>query len=230
MERVCCSFRRENPTVGGGKLTDEANKQWMEELLNPDIVRTKFVMTGLFMVAHELLEDCIKHPPLSFFADESKDGRPVQSEEYKTEVLKLDPKGKGDARRGSIAWLKQMSAIDDSDEKSIREITNVRNTLAHEMRYIVSGVSEMPELEKWFPKVLDLVTKIERWRFFAIEMQILSDSNGRIPDIHGTLHDLGNEAPFSNSMVAMQALCKVALGDHDEAWVLHHSISGLGSN
>lgn len=209
-------------------MQDEANNQWLEELLNPDTVRTKFVMMGLFMVAHELLEECIKHPPLSFFADEWKDGRPIQSEEYKSEVLKLDPKGKGDERRGSIAWLKQMSAIDDTDEKSIRDITNVRNTLAHEMRYIVSGVSEMPELEEWFPKVLDLVTKIERWRFFAIDMQILSDSDGRLPDIHGTLHDLGDEAPFSDSMVAMQVLCKVALGDHDDAWALHHTFSGLG--
>ena len=211
-------------------MPDEANNQWVEELLNPDTVRTKFIMMGLFMVAHELLEDCIKHAPLSFFADEWKDGRPVQSEEYKTEVLKLDPKRKGDARRGSIAWLKQMSAVDDSDMISIHEVTNVRNILAHEMRYIVGGINEMPDLEKYFPKMLDLVTKIERWRFFAIEMQMLSDSDGRIPDIHGKLHDLGDETPFSNSMVVMQILCKVALGNHNEAWVLHHSISGLGSN
>ena len=83
-------------------------------------------------------------------------------------------------------------------------------------------------LETWFPKVLDLVTKIERWRFFAIEMGILWDSDGRTRNIHGILHNLEDEDPPSNSVSAMQVLCKVALGNHDEAWALHHSFSGLG--
>ena len=200
----------------------------IEEFRNPVTVRTRFVMMGLFLVAHEFLEDTIKHPPLSFFADAWNDGKPVPGDEYKTEVLKLDPKGKKDARRGSIEWLKRMSAIDDSDETVIRDVTNVRNIIAHEMQYMVSGMSEMPDLEKWFPKILDLVTKIERWRYFAIEMPILSDSDGRIPDIHGTLHDLRDEEPFSNSVIAMRILCQVALGNHGEAWAPHHFFSELG--
>ena len=169
------------------------------------------------MVGHELLEDTIIRPPLSFFADEWKDGRPVPSDEYKTEVLKLDPKRKHDARRGSIEWLKQMSAIDDSDAVSIYEVTQVRNTFAHEMRNIVIGMNDMPDLEKWLPILLDLATKIERWWFHEVEMPILSDSDGRIPDIHGTLHDLEDKEPFSNSVIAMRILCQVALGHHDEA-------------
>ena len=209
-------------------MTDEANNQWVEELPNPDTMKTKFVMMGLFMVAHELLEDCIKHAPLFFFADEWEGGKTVPSTKYKVDVLSLDPKGKGDARRGSIEWLKRMSVIDDSDAISIREVTNLRNTLAHEMRYIVSGMSEMPDLGKWFTKVLDLVTKIERWRFYAIEMALLWDSDGRIRDTRGVLHDLEDEESSSNLVSAMQVLCKVALGNHDEAWALHHSFSELG--
>ena len=88
-------------------------------------------------------------------------------------------------------------------------------------------MSDMPDLEKWFPKLLDLVTKIERWWIREVEMPILSDSDGRIPDIHGTLHDLGDEEPFSNSVIAMQILCQVALRNHDEAWALHHIFSEL---
>ena len=185
-------------------------------------------MMGLFMVAHELLEDCIKHAPLFFFADEWEGGKTAPSTKYKVDVLSLDPRGKGDARRGSIEWLKRMSVIDDSDAISIREVTNLRNTLAHEMRYIVSGMSEMPDLENWFPTILDLIAKIERWRFFAIEMALLWDSDGRIRDIRGVLHDLEDETPPSNLVSAMQVLCKIALGNHDEAWALHHSFSGLG--
>ena len=81
---------------------------------------------------------------------------------------------------------------------------------------------------KYLPAIPHLVTKIERWRFFAIEMSILTKSSGRIQVIHEIVHDLEGEKLFSNSIAVMQVLCKVALGDHDEAWILHHSFSGLG--
>ena len=89
----------------------------------------------------------------------------------------------------------------------------------------------MPDLEKYFPKILDLHTKLERWRLVAIETPVLSDSDGRIPDIHGIHHNLDNldeDEPISESVVAMRILCQVALGNHDEAWLLHHHFSGLG--
>ena len=62
----------------------DVNEQWVEEILNPDTVRTKFAMMGLFMVVHELLKDSIESTPLSFFADKWKDGKPIQSEDHKT--------------------------------------------------------------------------------------------------------------------------------------------------
>ena len=96
------------------------------------------------------------------------------------------------------------------------------------MRYFVSGMAEMPDLEKWFPKILVLVTKIERWWFREVEMPILSDSDGRIQDIHGTAHDFDDDEPFSNSVIAIRILCQVGLGNHDEAWALHHIFSRQG--
>ena len=212
-------------------MADEGKDSWIEEILNPDTVRTKFVVMGLFLVAHELLIDSIKSRPLSLFANEWDDAKPKQSARYKAKILSLDPKGKEDALRGSIAWLKKMSVIDDSDEDTIHEVTKLRNTFAHEMRNIVSGLSEMPNLEQHFPQLLDLVTKIERWWFVAVEMSIQSNSDGRISDIHETLHSIAkideNEV-ITGSMMAMRILCRVALGDHDEAWALHHIFSRLG--
>ena len=211
-------------------MSNEEKVSWIEEILNPDAVRTKFVTMGLFLVAHELLIDSITTRPLSFFADEWPDAKPKPSTEYEAEILALDPKGKNDALRGSIAWLQKMSAIDDLDKDTVHEVTMVRNTFAHEMRNIVSGQSELPNLEQQFPKLLDLITKIERWWFVAVEMSILSDSDGRIPDIHGTLHsiaDIDESETITGSMMAMRILCQVALGDHDEAWALHHIFSGL---
>ena len=58
---------------GAYKLADEGKDSWIEEILSPDTVRTKFVVMGLFLVAHELLIDSIKSRPLSFFANEWDD-------------------------------------------------------------------------------------------------------------------------------------------------------------
>ena len=212
-------------------MANETNDRRIEKLLNPDIVRAKFVIMGLFLVVYELLRDSITGPLLSFCAQEWKDGKPLSSARYKKKVLGLDPRKKEDPQRGSIAWLKMMSVVDDSDEKVIREVTDARNVIAHEMRHIVSGRREMVELETFFPSLLDLVTKIQRWWFFSVEAPVLSDSNGRISDIHDLLHDLDGldeDGIVTGSMITMRILCQVAMGNHDESWALHQLWTRIG--
>ena len=138
-------------------MTGDARQRWMD-FLNPDIVRTKFVTMGLFMVAHEILMDSIKSRPLDFFANTWTDRGPEQSAMYRAKVLAIDPKGKGDALRGSIAWLRSMCAITEADEAAICEITDARNLIAHQLRDIVGG-GVMPDLERHFPRAVELVTK-----------------------------------------------------------------------
>ena len=65
-------------------------EQSRADSLNPDVVRQKLILVGLFMVAHEFLVGCIRDRPLHFFACEwNRSGSPVPSKKYKAEVLAL---------------------------------------------------------------------------------------------------------------------------------------------
>ena len=112
-------------------MAEKQNEQWVEELLNPDTVRTKFVMMGLFMVVHEVLIDSIKSGPLSFFANEWKEDRPASSEEYTTEVLALDPKKKNDALRGSTMAMRILCQVALGDPDEAWALHHVFSRLGH---------------------------------------------------------------------------------------------------
>ena len=174
------------------------------EILNPDAMRTKFIMTGLFMVAHEMLLYSIKGRLLAFYADDWCNGEPVPSDGYKNKVLALDPKNKNDALRGSIAWLRNGSAIDKYDEDTIRKVTDVRNAIAHELGNIIFD-NNMPDLVQHFPKIVELVAKIDRWWIINLE-------------------DVNEEDEImSGQILGIQALYQVALGDEKEAWELYRA-------
>jgi hypothetical protein len=114
-------------------LDDEIPRRWAE-FLNPDIVRMKFVTLGLFMVAHEMLIDAIKRRPYEFFSDRwTKEKGWVESDRYRAKVLALDPKGKGDAVRGSLAWLQANRVVNEADIETYRELNEARNRIAHEL-------------------------------------------------------------------------------------------------
>ena len=114
-------------------MTRDTDQSWTDSL-NPDAVRQKLILVGLFLVAYESLEGCLRNRPLRFFADEfTRNGDPVPSKAYREKVLALDPKGKCDPVRGGIEWLKHLSVIDETDEAAIREVKETRNLMAHEL-------------------------------------------------------------------------------------------------
>ena len=96
--------------------------------LNPEVVRAKLIAAGLFLVAHEMLINSIKRHPLSFFADCWTAKGPAPSKKYSSKVLALDPKGKMDALRGSIAWLRMMDAISENDEQAFRIVSHASSS------------------------------------------------------------------------------------------------------
>ena len=192
---------------------NDTKNRWAE-FLNPDVVRTKFVAMGLFMVAHEMLLDAIKDRPLSFYSNDwTADGGWQQSEDYRQKVLALDPRGKGDALRGALAWLREMEAIDEADVASMREFTDARNVIAHELRDIIGG-GTMPDFAGLFPRLIELVTKIDRW--WVINVDIATD-----PEMAG--QDIDEDGVTPGSLIIMQILGQVALGEDEEAWELYRA-------
>ena len=165
-----------------------------------------------------MLLDSIKRHPLDFFSDRWTIDGPEPSAKYATEVLALDPKGKNDALRGSIAWLRKMDAISVDDEVSIRSVSNARNELAHEMTGMLGG-SKPPEFIDHFAMLMTLVQKIERWWIINVELATNPDFDGQEIDEDGII---------SGSSLVMQMLSQVALGAGDEAWELHRAFVKQG--
>jgi len=164
-----------------------------------------------------MLFDSIKRHPLDFFATEWTVNGPKPSARYATEILGLDPKGKGDALRGSIAWWRKMEVISEDDERAIQVVTDARNELAHEMTAMVGG-SKSPEFANHFSTLMALSNKIERW--WIINVEIATD-----PDYNG--EEVVEDGIMSGSAFLMHLLGQVALGQGDEAWELHRQFDDL---
>lgn len=192
-------------------MTEPDVRESWTSFLNPDVVRATFVSAGLFLVGHEILTDSIKKRPREFFSYQWDANGPVLGSEYEQEILALDPKGKNDALRGSIAWLQKMGAIDGADEASIRQVTDMRNKIAHEITGMVSGTSAI-DFTLYFSILRGLVNKIEKW--WIVNVSIATD-----PDFQGQEIDEASVVPGME--LVMDILVQVALGDGDEAWRLH---------
>jgi len=192
-------------------------RQAWADLLNPDMVRGKFISAGLFLVAHETLIDSIKRHPLGFFADNFTRDGPKPSPEYAREVLALDPKGKADAFRGSVAWLRKCDVIDAKDEALIRKVTDQRNRIAHELSGMMAGQVPPDYLDSFGPLVA-LISKIEKWWIVNVHMDCVSDDLPTDADI---------EAVMPGVIMSLDMLSQVALGDGDSAWELHRLFENL---
>lgn len=191
------------------------SSQW-QDFLNPDVVRRRFVKVGLYLVAHEILVASIKEPLLEFFANKWSETKGWHfSDEYRREVLALDPKGKDDSLRGSINWLEKMGGIDAADLKTFAELTNARNTFAHELRNVISA-GETPDFEKLFPKIVYLVTKIDRWWVINVEIAI---------DDQCAHAEVNPQDVTPGTTLLLQILEQVALGEGETAWELYRAFT-----
>lgn len=181
------------------------------DFLNPDVVKRRFLRAGMFLLAHEMLLRAIKEPLHDFFADTwtDKSGWKM-SAAYRAKVLSLDPKGKNDPLRSSIAWLLENDVLTASDEQTIKRLTDERNRFAHELGDVLSG-SQDTNFNKIFPEIVGLVEKIERW--WIINVEIATD-----PDFD---QDIDEESVVPGSVTLLMVLEKVALGKDEEAWELY---------
>ncbi|MBL3554086.1 hypothetical protein [Rhodovulum sulfidophilum] len=137
------------------------------------------------------------------------------SPDYREKVLSLDPKGKNDPLRASIVWLLRIQAINKDDENTIREMTEERNRLAHELRNVLGGTLDH-DFESLFPKLAALIAKIDRW--WVVNVEMATD-----PEFVGT--ELNQDEVTPGSLMLLKVLNKVALGKDEEAWELYHEFT-----
>lgn len=184
-------------------------------------VKSRLIRAGMFLVAHEMLVSAIKDNLHVFYADSwSADKGWATGEDYRRDVLSLDPKSKEDSHRSSIAWLRKNEVLTDDDEIAIRRLTLERNRFAHELQNVIGGSYE-PDFDTLFSEIVALVTKIKRWWIINVELETdpdWADKGVKAEDI------------TPGSSMLLQILAKVALGEDDEAWELYREFSKDHSN
>lgn len=183
-----------------------------ENFLNPNVIRLRFIRTGLFLFAHEMLMNSIKDRLHEFYADTWTENKGWKmSPAYQEAVLSLDPEGKKDITRSSIAWLRQNNVIDAIDELTIHKLTDQRNILAHELHTIIEGSYKF-EFDRLFQQASDLIVKIDGWWIYHVELPIA-------PDFNHT--SVGKEDISPGSSIILQILARISLDKEDEAWALY---------
>jgi hypothetical protein len=186
-------------------MPTDASKRW-EEMLTPEIVRVKFIAVGLLAVAYEMLEDTIVGRVRDFFSTGFDAKGFTYSPDYATRVLALDPKGKGDALRSSLVWLRQVEAITEEDHTRFLAIKNARNEVAHELTSILTGERTF-NFNDHFQSALALLSKIERW--WIVNVEIATD-----PDLVDK--EIDEDGILPGRILTMQILVNVALGNDKE--------------
>ena len=182
--------------------TTDSFIRW-KEFLNPETLRQRMLAASLFLVAHELLQSAVKCRLRDFFLIGFDERELKYSPAYEEKVLSLDPKGKKDVWRASLAWLEQMSAIDQNDKDQIKECTGARNIFAHELAEIIAG-RKKPDFERLFPILVNLIVKIDKW--WVVNVELDTD-----PDFDGV--EIATAQIVTGSQLMLSIIHQAAVGD-----------------
>ena len=179
------------------------NKNSWETLLNPDALRPNLIAASIYISSFELLKTTIVDRIKDFFTNGFDRNGPHISPEYQSEVLSKN----GSPVYASLAWLKEMQAIDDADVAAFERVKELRNKLAHELTSVlfeglptgfVEGLKEM----------VSLLDKVER--FWIIGVEIPTN-----PDLHDKDIDVADVIP--GPIMGLRLLLDVALGSEEES-------------
>jgi hypothetical protein len=102
----------------------------MLHFLDPTLLREKLAFFSLFIAIYENFKYTIVEHVRWFYCNGFQDGKPT-FDDYGREVLSKVESGKNKEIRATLLWLEQADAININDSRFFREITNLRNSLAH---------------------------------------------------------------------------------------------------
>lgn len=106
--------------------------------LSPTIVKTNLMKASLFLTAYECLYVELIDKILLFYATEFGDDlKPLESHDYKEEVLSLATKGKNQKFNASCEWWKKNEILTSEDIQEIKKIREQRTNIAHEIPKIL---------------------------------------------------------------------------------------------
>jgi hypothetical protein len=183
-------------------MDDKLKASW-ERFLNPSSLKSNIILASVHSMAFEILKSSIEDKIKSFFTDGFDKNGVIVSDEYKTEVLKLNRS----LTYASLIWLKQQGAINDADIDTFDRIKCHRNELTHELFKFASEGCNF-DVAKSFDEMVSLLRKIEMWWFVNLEMAIDPES---YPD------DLDLDEVVPGPLWSLQMLINTSLGSEEQA-------------
>ncbi len=178
---------------------DQVYRSWAK-FLNPESLRGNLIIASIFLAAYELLRTSVIDRIRDFFTYEFNEHGGVVSEDYKSKILSLDKS----PLRASLLWLKEMSAIGDTDIELVDEIRKHRNELAHDLpKFIATADAEINV--NLLGSIYELLTKIDRWWIKEVDIPTNPDFDGQ---------EVADDEIQSGMMLCMQMMLRIATDEN----------------
>ncbi|MHB8575472.1 MAG: hypothetical protein ACYDCQ_09080 [Dehalococcoidia bacterium] len=194
-------------------LMDNQVRWSWEKFLNPDVLRPRLIAASVFIAGFESLEDCVVDRIRNFFSFGFDENGHVIDPQYQAEVLTRNRS----PVYASLAWLKEMGAIDDTDIATFDRVKSCRNYFAHRLLQFVGDEGMPPDFETRFQEMTALLRKIEVW--WIKEVDIATD-----PEFDGVEVDEGTIIP--GPTMGLQLLRDIALGSDERSRFYYDELRG----
>lgn len=184
-------------------MDKEVRRSW-EDFLNPDVLRPRLIAASLFITGFELLKESVVGRIRDFFCFRFDATGKIIDPQYQADVLSRNRS----PIYASLAWLKDMGAIDDTDVAAFDRVKLCRNHLAHRLLELVGSEGMPPDFAERFQEMVALLHKIGVW--WIREVDIPTN-----PDLDGKSVDEAEITP--GPVMGLQLLCDVALGSEERS-------------
>lgn len=147
-----------------------------QRIFDKDFVAGTLTRAGLYLLAYELLKDSIIRRLRDFYWMGFKDGKDTISPKY-TQILSKHK----NPLVASCMWLEANGALSASDVKTILEIRDFRNDIAHELPgLLLDGKRDIRT--DHVAQIQQLLLKIDRWWIINVELAIDEEYAGQDVD------------------------------------------------
>lgn len=191
-------------------MDNQVRRSW-EDFLNPDVLKPRLIAASLFIAAFESLKESIVRRIWDFFRQGFDESGDMIDPTYRTEVLARSRS----PVYASLAWLKDMGAIDDTDIVAFERVKAYRNHVVHRLLELVGNEGMPPVFADRFQEMAALLRKIEIWWIREVDIPPNPDFDGREIDETGII---------PGPVIGLQLLCDIALGSEERSRFYHEEM------
>lgn len=154
------------------------NEEKLINLTAPDSLKQKLIIASAFIAVFEhfkyTISENVKYFNFFGYKNNTTFNRELQENYEKTILSKINEKEKNKAIKATLLWYEEHGAISEKEVKSFKIMTEMRNTLSHELlSKIFQGLPE--NIYDIYFDMTTLFEKITKW--WVMEIEIPTDPN-----------------------------------------------------